>query len=112
MNSTNCSNFGWHSTFSAQLGQVAARQRGDERNADEQVSELLADSQREWYVMVKDVRFARHGGIDSPARRMQYTARRIGEARRGIARMYVGAVMPYAYRCLDEALGAVEMELS
>lgn len=112
MNSTNCSNFGWHSTFSAQLGQVAARQRRDERNADEQVSELLADVEGEWRVMVKDVRFAMHGGVDSPARRMRYTARRIGEARRTIARKYAGAALPYAYRCLDEALGAVEMELS
>lgn len=89
------------------LATVAVNQRRDERNADEQTTELLATIDREWRVMVKDVRFAFYGGVDSPARRTAYVAGRIAEVRR--------ALIPYlhrpACRAYDEALEAVEMEL-
>jgi hypothetical protein len=98
---------GWHSTLAHNIAIVAVEGARGERSADEQTSELLAALAREWRLMVKDVRFAFYGGVDSPDRQRAYVARRIAETRK--------ALRPYlhrpAMRAYDEALEAVEMEL-
>lgn len=93
-------------TLASNLALVAANQRRDARAADAEVTDLLAIVDREWRVMVKDVRFAFYGGVDSPERRRAYVGRRIAETRRRL----VAYLHRPECRALDEALEAVEME--
>lgn len=95
-------------TLPSNLATVAANQRRDEQAADQQVNELLATIDREWRVMVKDVRFAFYGGVDSPECRRAYVGRRVAEVRRAL----VAYLHRPSCRAYDEALEAVEIEIA
>lgn len=88
--------------LASNLRRVAATQRADERNADEQTTELLATIAKEWRGLVRSC------GADSTERRLAYTARRIAEVRTVLRRNYMHHP---ACRAYDEALEAVELEL-
>jgi hypothetical protein len=88
---------------------AAGLSRADERNADEQVTELLAKIGNEWSGIVKSLHYMSKC-VPSDARRLAYTARRVAKARVSIARMWAGSVPAPGYRALDRALEAVEFE--
>jgi hypothetical protein len=93
-------------TLASNIARVCAHWNACEKDADRQVDELLVAVTREWRVMVKDVRWSAFGGVDTPARRAAYVARRVGDTRRRLT--------AYLHRpdclALAEALGAVAIE--
>lgn len=75
---------GWPATLASNLAHVGSHWAACERAAGPQVAEYVRQFEREWRIMVKHVLFAFYGGIDSPARKAAYVARRLGEVRRNL----------------------------